>query len=108
MEAALSRTVRILLITALAVAGSAPAAGAATPFTAGVGEDPSVAVGADGTGHVAWATTEDDGRVGLRRFDPGTDTSGAVTYVEGADGIDDNILDYPDSYQGASGRLHVL
>ncbi len=49
-----------------------------------------------------------DSRVGLRRFDSATDTFGAPAYVEGGDAIDDNSLDYPDSFQDASGRLHVL
>ena len=49
-----------------------------------------------------------DSRVGLRRFDPVSNTFGAPVYVEGPDGIDGNSLDYPDSHQDPSGRLHVL
>jgi hypothetical protein len=48
-----------------------------------------------------------DSRIGLRRFDPVTNTFGGPTYVEGGDAIDDNSLDYPDSFQDASGRIHV-
>jgi hypothetical protein len=49
-----------------------------------------------------------DNRVGLRRFDPATETFGAATYVEGDDPIDNNSLDYPDSFQDPSGRIHVV
>jgi hypothetical protein len=49
-----------------------------------------------------------DSRVGVRRFDPATDSFGPATHIEGADAIDDNSLDYPDSFQDASGRLHVI
>jgi hypothetical protein len=68
----LSRAVRILIATAAALAAAVPAAQAATPFTAGVGGKPSVAVGADGSGHVVWATTEDNSRVGYCRVGPGS------------------------------------
>jgi hypothetical protein len=40
----------------------APTARAATPFTAGPGEVPAVAVGSDGSGHVAWLTETGDNR----------------------------------------------
>jgi hypothetical protein len=49
-----------------------------------------------------------DSRVGLRRFDPASDSFGAPTYVEGDDTIDDNSLDYPDSFQDPGGRIHVV
>jgi hypothetical protein len=49
-----------------------------------------------------------DSRVGLRKFDPATNTFGAPTYVEGADPIDNNSLDYPFHSQDASGRLHFV
>jgi hypothetical protein len=48
-----------------------------------------------------------DSRVGLRRFDPTTNAFGGATYVEGGDAIDDASLDQPDSFQDASGRIHV-
>ena len=49
-----------------------------------------------------------DSRVGLRRFDPATNTFGAPTYVEGSDAIDNNSLDMPDSFQDPSGRVHLV
>jgi hypothetical protein len=49
-----------------------------------------------------------DSRIGLRKFDPATNTFGAPTYVEGADPIDNNSLDYPYHSQDGSGRLHVV
>ncbi|HYI80462.1 MAG TPA: hypothetical protein VEW67_06350 [Thermoleophilaceae bacterium] len=51
-----------------------------------------------------------DTRVGLRRFDPAVGPAGAfggATYVEGGNEIENNSLDYPDSFQDASGRIHV-
>jgi hypothetical protein len=49
-----------------------------------------------------------DNRVGLRRFDPVTNTFGAPSYIEGANAIDNNSLDYPDTFQDASGRIHAV
>ena len=49
-----------------------------------------------------------DSRVGLRKFDPSTNTFGAPTYVEGPDPIDNNSLDYPNHSQDGSGRLHFV
>jgi hypothetical protein len=67
----MSRAVRILISSGVFFAAAVPAAHAATPFTAGVGAQPSVAVGADGTGHAVWATTEDNSRVGYCRVSAG-------------------------------------
>ena len=47
-------------------------------------------------------------RLGLRKFDPATNTFGGPVYVEGADPIDNNSLDYPSHSQDGSGRLHVV
>lgn len=63
-------SIRILLTVAACLAVPA-AAQAATPFTAGSGTDPTVAIGPDGTGHVVWVTTEDDVKVGYCRISPG-------------------------------------
>jgi hypothetical protein len=49
-----------------------------------------------------------DTRVGLRRFDPATDTFSGASYVEGPNAIDDNSLDDPDSFQDPAGRIHVV
>jgi hypothetical protein len=49
-----------------------------------------------------------DNRVGLRKFDPATNTFGAPVYVEGADPIDNNSLEYPNHSQDSSGRIHVV
>ena len=60
-----------LLIRSLLIATaclSLPAsAQAATPFTAGDGGDPSVAVGSDGTGHIVWETVASNTQVGYCR-----------------------------------------
>ena len=49
-----------------------------------------------------------DSRIGLRKFDAGTNTFGAPTYVEGPDPIDNNSLDYPFQSQDPMGRIHVV
>jgi hypothetical protein len=67
----LSRAVRTLIVAALALAASSSAAEAATPFTAGVGAKPSVAVGSDGSGHVTWDTSEENDHVGYCRVAAG-------------------------------------
>jgi len=64
-------SVRILLIAAACLALPATAQ-AATPFTAGVGSEPTVAVGADGSGHVAWETDAEPVQVGYCRLSAGT------------------------------------
>jgi hypothetical protein len=53
-----------------ALIAAGPAA-AATPFTAGTGTGHDLAVGGDGTGHVAWLTDESDDRVGYCRVPAG-------------------------------------
>ncbi len=65
----------LILLGALAAAmASAPAAPAATPFTAGFGQDASLAVGADGSGHVVWMTEEANDRVGYCRVSAGAES----------------------------------
>ena len=64
------RSIRILLIAGACLALPATA-DAATPFTAGSGVAPSVAVGSDGTGHVVWQTEGDNNQVGYCRVSPG-------------------------------------
>ena len=49
-----------------------------------------------------------DNRLGLRKFDPATNTFGAPTYIEGADPIDNNSLEYPYHSQDGSGRIHAV
>lgn len=49
-----------------------------------------------------------DNRVGLRKFDPVGNTFSSPAYIEGADPIDNNSLDYPNHSQDASGRIHVV
>lgn len=66
----MSRIVSVLLLAVACVALPAGAQ-AATPFTAGSGTEPSVAVGSDGSGHVVWVTTEDNVKVGYCRVSAG-------------------------------------
>ncbi len=56
----------------------ASAARAATPFTAGVGSRPAVAVGSDGTGHVVWTTPGDNASVGYCRVSAGAQVCNRV------------------------------
>ena len=49
-----------------------------------------------------------DDHVGLRRFDDATDTFGAPTYVEGANTIDNDGVNYPYHSQDSAGRLHFV
>jgi hypothetical protein len=64
------RSIRILLLAGACLAVPATAQ-AATPFTAGTGAAPTVAVGSDGTGHVVWETTGDNVEVGYCRVSAG-------------------------------------
>jgi hypothetical protein len=49
-----------------------------------------------------------DTHIGLRRFEPSTNTFGGATFIEGSNPIDDASLGAPDSYQDPSGRIHVV
>jgi hypothetical protein len=84
----LSRAVRTLIVAAALIAASAAQAHAATPFTAGVGAKPSVAVGSDSSGHVVWDTSEDDDRVGYCRVAAGA-TACNLTHTLAFPGADD-------------------
>jgi hypothetical protein len=64
-------------LTAVILTAGAPAAvQAATPFTAGSGSNPAVAVGSDGSAHVAWVTQGANDQVGYCRVSPGTESCG--------------------------------
>jgi hypothetical protein len=47
-------------------------------------------------------------RVGLRRFDPVSNTFGAPVYADGENTVDNNSLDLPHHSQDAGGRLHFV
>ena len=64
----------IVLGAVVATMAAAPAASAATPFTAGLGRAASLAVGADGSGHVVWTTDGDNARVGYCRVSAGAES----------------------------------
>lgn len=49
-----------------------------------------------------------ENRIGLRKFDPLTNTFGAASYIEGDDPIENNGIGESHSSQDASGRLHVV
>ena len=57
-----------LILTAMALAAPAavPGVQAAMPLTGGTGDQPSAAVGSDGSGHVTWRTAGNNGQVDRR------------------------------------------
>lgn len=67
----MSRLIGTVLMTLALSVAVADAAAAATPFTAGSGARPSVAVGPDGSGHVVWEAGGADAKVGYCRIAPG-------------------------------------
>jgi hypothetical protein len=78
------------------------------PAAEGDNSDTALSSGPNGVYLTYRYFVPNDNRVGLRRFDPATDSFGPATHIEGPDAIDNNSLDYPDSFQDASGRLHVI
>jgi hypothetical protein len=75
----------------------APAAGAATPFTAGAGSGQDLAVGSDGTGHLVWVTDEAADRVGYCRIPAGG----------GACDSESTFLSFPSSPAASSPSPHA-
>ena len=73
----------------------------------GNNRDTSLASGPNGLAltYLETATTPD--RVGLRRFDPLTNTFGAPSYVDGEDTFDNDPVE-PDSFQDPAGRMHFV
>lgn len=69
----MSRMFCATLTAMILTAGAPVAAHAALPFTAGSGSHPAVAVGYDGSAHVAWTTTGSNAQVGYCRVGPGAE-----------------------------------
>ena len=65
-----TRTPLLAVVAGLTLA-LAPAADAATPFTAGTGDGLDLAVGSDGTGHLAWVVDAADDRISYCRIPAG-------------------------------------
>ena len=84
-------------LTAIALVLFAPAmAGAATPFTAGNGNKPSVAVGADGSGHVVWTDTSGgNAKIGYCRVAPGASNCNHAQVLTFPDGAAANSAGHP-------------
>ena len=49
-----------------------------------------------------------ENQLGLRKFDPATDTFGAASYIEGDDPIENSSIEESHHSQDASGQLHVV
>ncbi len=89
-------SLRILLIVAACLALPATASDAA-PFTAGTGSEPTVAVGSDGSGHVAWETDGEPVDVDYCRLSPG---GAACNHTA--------VLEFPGSGAYSAGRAQVF
>ena len=85
------------LLIALACLALPATAQAAAPFTAGTGEQPSVAVGADGSGHVAWETTEEPVKVGYCRLSAETSACNRS-----------ELLSFPGTEAYSAGRAQIF
>ena len=68
--------------------------------------DTALNTGPSGTYLTYKSSFPGEARIGLRRFEVGTNSFGGASYVEGADTIDTHA-DQPDSTQDPSGRIHV-
>lgn len=86
----------LVLAAATALVAAAPAH-AATPFTAGSGAAPGVAVGADGTGHVVWATEGGDENIGYCRVSAGAGSCNRTA-----------VLDFGATAASTTGRPRVF
>ncbi|HWM54860.1 MAG TPA: hypothetical protein VNO20_05685, partial [Solirubrobacterales bacterium] len=77
------------------------------PAAEGDNRDTSLTAGPNGVTLAYEETQSNPDRVGLRRFDSGSNSFGSPVYVQGNDPIDTNSLQEPDSFQDPSGRIHV-
>jgi hypothetical protein len=99
---------RFLCLATFVLAITASSASAATPFTAGAGNEPAVVVGTDGTGHVAWQVTGSDTKVGYCRV---TAQAGACNRTEplsfpGGGGAND--AGRPQVFAPSAGRVVIV
>ena len=102
------RRIVSIALTALAFGLVPAAAQAATPFTAGSGEDPSVAVGSDGTGHVVWVTTEENVKVGYCRISPGAEACNRTELLKFAISADANNAGRATVYAPAPNKVVIV
>jgi hypothetical protein len=84
------------------------AAAAATPFTAGSGSDPSVAVGADGTGHVVWETDEPNTKVGYCRVSPGATACNRIELLNFDTSTDANAAGHAVVFTPAPNKVVIV
>ena len=103
----MSRTVGLLLSIAVLVAFPA-AAQAATPFTAGTGSEPTVAVGSDGTGHVVWMTTEANVKVGYCRVSAGAGSCNRTELLNFSTSTDANDAGRATVYTPAPNKVVIV
>lgn len=73
----------------------------------GDNRDTSLASGPNGVTMTYLETQSSPDRIGLRRYDSGSNTFGGPAYVDGDDPVDDKGLQEPDSFQDPAGRIHV-
>jgi len=73
----------------------------------GDNRDTSLTSGPNGVTMTYLETQSSPDRIGLRRYDSGSNTFGGPVYLDGDDPIDENGLQEPDSFQDPAGRIHL-
>jgi hypothetical protein len=82
--------------------------GNALPSPEGDNDETHLSVGPNGIFLSYEFFVPNNSRLGVRKFDPATNSFGSPVYAEGPDAIDNNSLDYPNHSQDPSGRLHFV
>jgi hypothetical protein len=100
----------LLAVTAtIALLALAPAAQAATPFTAGTGAGQDLAVGSDGTAHVVWVTEEADNRIGYCRIPAGgTACDSESTFLDFPGAASDSPSPHAQVFTPADNKVVIL
>jgi hypothetical protein len=107
-----ARTPLLALLALGALLALAPAAEAATPFTAGTGKGHDLAVGSDGTGHVAFLKDEDPAdRVHYCRVPAGgsaCDAESTILPFPDSDGPSANSIGAAQIFTPAAGKVVIV
>src|SRR5688572_23538341 len=98
----------LLVLIAGAVLALAPAASAATPFTAGTGGGVDLAVGSDGKGHVVWTTDEADDRIGYCRVPAGGMACELTQFLPFPGAASQSPSPHPQVFTPAANKVVVL
>jgi hypothetical protein len=98
----------LLALVAGVVLALAPAANAATPFTAGTGQGHDLAVGSDGKGHVAWIVEGADDRVAYCRVPAGGSACELMSFLDFAGPGSSSPSPHVQVFTPAAGKVVVL